>query len=424
MLFETCAGWANLWLFIFVGYSHLMMMDKSDSTFSNYSSICGSSMEELGALERNLCTSPMDLSFMDADISLPSALHNELNSSQVSGKTSEASDHCSPIPFCTLSGTSANDAAIADPSRQFLPDSFNLPFGEKMIHIKDDLLRTRNICHSETNLGVNEGTTGVSVPKVHMMDYFDINSSQGMSFKCEASPYNSPITGKSSSDAKDGTFPENASKQSLSIIQSFMSSKKEEVNVKDEKEDELLESMSMCYHSVEIIDEATIDEAAKECPSSLSRNYASSIDVGPFVDHAFVPGIQSLPSSKNQTVCIREEREDKKLSSGSMSCHSLKVTGEAVQNNPSGHWSHVDDDADICILEDISAPIHPPPSIAYGKSLVTSQRSTYSDPVHHPGNGSMRVKANDERLTFQVALQVIFMNLGLLLFLATALVRM
>ncbi|XP_043714858.1 helicase-like transcription factor CHR28 isoform X2 [Telopea speciosissima] len=360
--------------------SHPMMVDKLGLNFSEFSSMCGNSIAEFEEPERNLCTFPLEVSFMD-DTSLPNELHTEINSSQVSDKISPASYHCTTTPFCTDSNTGVNNvAAFVDTSRQFIPDSLNLPFmssnGEKTSHIKNEPEEHRlpilDICRSsEENSGTQEGTTNVSVSTVPLMDLADINSCQ---VKCEVSMY------------------------------SFISSEKKDVHVKDEKDDKVPVSKTMGY-SAEVI-----DVAASGYPSPVGIDSATRIDSGPFLGHAsreFVSGSQLLSSNKNQTVCIKEERNAKALPSGILSCHSLKLSSEAIHNNPSGCRMHLDDDddADICILEDISAPVCPLPSTAHGKSLVTSQRSTYYDPRHHTGTGSMRLKANDERLTFQVALQ-------------------
>ncbi|XP_043689070.1 helicase-like transcription factor CHR28 isoform X2 [Telopea speciosissima] len=391
------------------GTSHLMTVDKSDLNFSKFSSMCGSSTEDFGELEINLCTSPVEISFMD-DIFLPNELHTELNSNHVSDKVSEAIYNCSPTPICTDSSTGVkNVAALTGTPRQCIPDSLNLPFmlsnGENSSHIKNEAeerrLPTQNIwLRSEVNLGTQEGTTNFSGPTVPLMDLAVANSCQ---FKCEASTYSSLVRSPSS-NANDGAFLENPSSQSLHHIQSFMSSKNEEVHVKDEKDDQLPVSKSLDCSA------EGIDVAASGYASLSGTDSAAKIDLGPFMGHTsrklFVSDVQSLPSNKNQTVCIKKERNDKALSSGVSCCHSLKRTNEAIHTNPSKHRMLVDaDDADICILEDISAPVCPHPSTVHGKSLVTSKRSTYNDSLHYSGTGSMRHKANDESLTFRVALQ-------------------
>ncbi|XP_042483318.1 helicase-like transcription factor CHR28 [Macadamia integrifolia] len=393
--------------------SHLMMVDKLGLNFSEFSS---NSITEFGEPERNLGTFPVEVSFLD-NISLPIELHTELNSSQVSNKISQVSYHCTNTPLCTDSRTGVNNVAtLADTSRQFRPDSLNLPFilstGKKTSHIKNEPEEHRlpilNMCQSsEVNSGTQEVATNVSVSTVPLMDLAGINSCH---VKCEVSTYSLPVVGHPSSNANNGAFLENSSRQSLPHIQPFISSKKKEVHVKDEKDDEVPVSKTM-GHSAGVTDVA----ASGYHPSPVSIDSATRIDSGPFFGDApmelFVSGSPLLFSNKNQTVCIKEERNAKALLSGISSCHSLKLSSVAIHNYTPGRRMHLDDDddgdedADICILEDISAPVCPLPSTVHGNSLQTSQWSTYNDPHNHTGTGSMRLKANDERLTFQVALQ-------------------
>ncbi|KAF8411198.1 hypothetical protein HHK36_003742 [Tetracentron sinense] len=443
--------------------SHCTTMENSDLIYGKFSALSESSMVDLGALERNSFASPMEASFIDADTSLHNAAHTELNCDQGSDIIHEASDHCSALPFCTLSSISAENAFLVDSFREFLPDTINLPFmsssEEKAIRVKGELeeLPPWNVCStSKFNLRAQEGRTGISVPEVPMMGYTGINDCQGTNFKCEVSNFLSPISRNSSSNAADdiadnaprhflpgvqslnssnkqlvrvkddrdddmlepksmyyhseeineaistnsdpgaddGPFADKASRQSLHGIQSFTSSKKQVVRVKDEREDALLASKSTC-HSVKVI-----DEAATRNPTVTDYRLSA--------DHSskqLLPGIHSFSSSKKQIVCIKDEREDKLLPPRSMGCDPLKVTGEAVESNPSWNSFHVDDDADICILEDISDPVHPSLSLLHGKSLITSQRSAVSDPPHLTEMGGTRLKSNDERLAYRAALQ-------------------
>ncbi|XP_010278306.1 PREDICTED: helicase-like transcription factor CHR28 isoform X1 [Nelumbo nucifera] len=312
--------------------------------------------------------------------------------------------------------SSADNATL--PS-QLIPDSFVLPFvssmEENMIHIKhqmeDNLLPTQNMCQgSNINLPTQEGTTVTCIQEDSIMDCNGIDICQGMSFKGEASAYCS-ITGNSSSDAKNGAFADNASRQSLPSLQSFRSSKNEEVCMKDEREDELLVSNSIFCHSVKVLKEDTNDHNSSVSGDAGADNVHNS-DAGadnvPSVyndSRQLLPGVQPFTSIKSQSVCIKEERENILIPSEYMVHHSLKAIGEAAQSSRIGHRYHVDDDADICILEDISDPIRSTPFVAHAKPSVTATHSMYSDSIHHTGFGSPGRKANDERLTFRVALQ-------------------
>ncbi|KAF8409328.1 hypothetical protein HHK36_005403 [Tetracentron sinense] len=428
------------------------MLDKSDLIFGTCNAISGSSLVPLGALERSSCTSPMEASFMDADISLQNALHTELNCNQVSDIIGDASYHCSALPSCIQSSMGADNAFLADHSIEFLPDTFNLPFissnEEKMFCIKDEVdeLLTGNVfTGSKTNLRAQEGRRGMSVPEVTMMDYTDVNSCQGTNFKCEVD-FLSSISRNSSSNAYD--FADKAPRHLLPAIRSFMSSNKQVVRVKDERKDALLELKSPCYHSEEVINETVSDLDADDGPfaykvsrqllpgtqsfmsgkkqvvqvkdegedellaskntfhsvqvvdKAASRNPTPVTDYRQSADHAarqLLPGIQPFTSNKKQIVCIKDEGEVKLLPPRSMT--------NAVESNPLGNRPYVDDDADICILEDISDPVDSPSSVMHGKSLIMSQHSAFSDPPHLTEMGGIWLKENDERLTYRAALQ-------------------
>ncbi|KAL8460394.1 hypothetical protein ACS0TY_032071 [Phlomoides rotata] len=77
-----------------------------------------------------------------------------------------------------------------------------------------------------------------------------------------------------------------------------------------------------------------------------------------------------------------------------------------------GVWSNelepinVDDDSDVCILEDLSAPaVLSNPTALNGKLVAASQFSTSRDPNGQTVMGSSRLKPNDERVIFRVAVQ-------------------
>ncbi|KAL1537512.1 helicase-like transcription factor CHR28 isoform X4 [Salvia divinorum] len=67
---------------------------------------------------------------------------------------------------------------------------------------------------------------------------------------------------------------------------------------------------------------------------------------------------------------------------------------------------NLDDDSDLCILEDMSTPAAAPkPVTLSGKSFAASQYSTSLDPVDQMTMGHSRLKPNNERVIFQVAMQ-------------------
>ncbi|XP_010268771.1 PREDICTED: helicase-like transcription factor CHR28 isoform X2 [Nelumbo nucifera] len=344
------------------GASPYMVMEEAGLAFGKYSAICGNSMDNMGKLEEN---------------SYPSA--------------------------------SDDNATLVCSSRHFLSDSSVLQFmstvGEQ-IHTKDEtevhLLPTHNICQGST-MTTHGGRADTFVQEESIMDYAHINMSQGMGFKCEAGLYHSPITGCSSSDAKNGASSDNHSRQSLHTLQSCNVSE-EEVCIKDEREDELLSSKSTPY------DVKVLEPVPYDYHSPINRNSDASAGGEPSIhsgSRQLFSDIQLFTSSNKQTIFMKEEKENILLPSGSMNCHSVKVTGEVVHKSLSGHRAHVDDtdDADLCILEDISHPIQPYTSLVHEKPPVTTTHSMNRNSLYHTGIVNTWHRANDERLTFRVALQ-------------------
>lgn len=99
-----------------------------------------------------------------------------------------------------------------------------------------------------------------------------------------------------------------------------------------------------------------ISKRVKYCPSPVGIN-------GPSSNNAF----HSLASSERDIICI-------------------------------------EDDADLCILEDISDPRTPASVLVHGKSLVTAHSSGFNDSIN-PEMGVTRINAIDERVVFRAAVQ-------------------
>ncbi|KAK9267856.1 hypothetical protein L1049_010293 [Liquidambar formosana] len=411
--------------------SHSLVMGNSDVNLVNYGVLSENSIETLGSPEKNSCTS-MEISSYNAPRSEPSIC-------QVSDVTCETSDHFSAMQYSMC----ASAAQFADPSRQYFSDGFTqfMPSNEEMtLNIKDEEeeFSTGNACLdtkiiSETQLG----RTGKYVHNVSMIDYSDI---EGPRF--EDSNYFSSFNEKYFSNASGRPIDDLTSTPST-CTQSYMSSQKQEVCIKDERNNELVAPKS----SVEGIDEAgyrffTNKESKNSLPgvslslsskkhvvhikdekedvylASKRARYSQDInddtcsrnltDGGSLDVHASEQSSsprQQSTLSKKQLGSVKDERECTLIQPKSMGSLVSKFSPESSQSNSSDHRSHVDDDTDVCILEDISVPPRSNPSAVHVNSLVPSQRSTFIDPLLHMGVGGMRLKANDERLIFRVALQ-------------------
>lgn len=119
----------------------------------------------------------------------------------------------------------------------------------------------------------------------------------------------------------------------------------------------------------------------------------------------------SSTSMKQQFGCANLERGEKRRFLKVNGSRLSTITHQGIQRNSLNQRSHSEDDDDLCILEDISAPAKANPC-ANGKSLVVLQRTTITDSFA-PADvgqkrfevGQTRPKLNDEHVIYQVALQ-------------------
>uniref|UniRef100_A0A7N0TJC4 Helicase-like transcription factor CHR28 n=1 Tax=Kalanchoe fedtschenkoi TaxID=63787 RepID=A0A7N0TJC4_KALFE len=100
---------------------------------------------------------------------------------------------------------------------------------------------------------------------------------------------------------------------------------------------------------------------------------------------------------------MKFQREGKNFMLNSAGHHSSQVFSESIQSTSTNMKYRVDDDNDVCIIEDISKPPRPHPLVVTTRYVNPTQRT--ADSIPHTGPGETRLKVNDERLIFRVALQ-------------------
>eukprot|EP00268_Persea_americana_P048356 TRINITY_DN5101_c0_g1_i2.p1 TRINITY_DN5101_c0_g1~~TRINITY_DN5101_c0_g1_i2.p1 ORF type:complete len:1056 (+),score=215.09 TRINITY_DN5101_c0_g1_i2:242-3409(+) len=327
---------------------------ETESGFS-YGTVDARGMADLQAQQRNLCTYPQ-ASIFKSDVSLPVSPHSELDNGHLTSMERGASAHCSPMSLCRGLSSDDFDASFADHDLgQFFPGTYHHPSvlndEQTMAYIKNEendlLFIPHTLCSSsEMNLGVQEGIVSVSQSANHNT--------------------NADVCLPNGQCAELNSYQDTISKF----------------------------------------------EASGHCsPVSFSRNYASSINGRISADHAsgdLLPAHQTSISHKNNMACRKDgkdERGNELIASYSTFNHSGKGIDESVEKSLSRDESYDDSDADICIVEEMSNPRHRPLMAEHGKSYGTSQRFTFSEPLHYPGVGGFRLKESDERLTFHAALQ-------------------
>ncbi|KAK4340576.1 hypothetical protein RND71_039077 [Anisodus tanguticus] len=119
----------------------------------------------------------------------------------------------------------------------------------------------------------------------------------------------------------------------------------------------------------------------------------------------------SSTSVKQQFGCAKLEKGEKRVFLKVNGSRLSTITHQGIKRSSLNQRSHSEDDDDLCILEDISAPAKTNPC-ANGKSLVALQRTTITDsfaPAEvgqmRPEVGQMRPKSNDELVIYRAALQ-------------------
>lgn len=215
------------------------------------------------------------------------------------------------------------------------------------------------------------------------------------------------LSGYSISDAEIG-LPQLASAQ---FQQGYPSDIK--LHTKDESPDSSLGDVSItdldAPLSNELIsdynysDDASLmsESSTESSPMPSSRSSSSDhVSIGVLnPKESLVSGFDTTWPSKPK-LFLKDERVDKVF----QPAHKPKGGGIAGQKTPPMRGVSTEDDADICILDDISDPACPPSASLRSKLHFMSQRPEFSDTRYH-GIGGMGLRQDDERLTFQLALQ-------------------
>ncbi|EXC53897.1 SMARCA3-like protein 2 [Morus notabilis] len=281
---------------------------------------------------------------------------------------------------------------------------------------------------SSTKMKLNGhfGENGKSSLGFSTSNYMDI---EGCHYGYEGNDY-VPSMGCSWFDADGCPVDDKAVMQPWGCAQSYICS---EENVKDEKPEEVVAPSISMWHSVDVIDEAVSREHSysadnksfgedlrssffgissslsgqktehqmddkedhvtykKVCRSPDNINgrltmYNSNGNLKIDASEQYMPFAQPFSSIGNQSMCVMGPRIS-------------KVSPESSHSNFS-EKSVVEDDSDICIIEDISHPAPSNQSLVPRNMLVTSQSSAISD--NYVNVGGMRFKAKDERLILRL----------------------
>ncbi|PON71009.1 Cdk-activating kinase assembly factor [Parasponia andersonii] len=285
---------------------------------------------------------------------------------------------------------------------------------------------TESACSStKMNLNGHVGRFGNSQMGVSTSNYLDV---EGWNYGYESNDYVPSLF-----DANSYPIDEKVPMQPLSSAQSYMCG---EEGVKNEKPEEMFAPSRSTWHSFDIFGKAVSREHScsadnnmfsKDSRSlfSISSSSLSTRKIEPLMDlkeDKIVPSMKLCHSQNYINISSTSPKNIGNLSLNaqgqyipfaqpftlsnnqplSVGSHVSKVSPESSQSNFS-EKSVVEDDSDVCIIEDIShpAPVPAPSnrSLAFRNTDVTSYHSTSSD--NYMGVGG-RFKAKDERVILRL----------------------
>ncbi|KAB2078088.1 hypothetical protein ES319_A06G137700v1 [Gossypium barbadense] len=434
---QTSSASFKEWSAICQGTSYRERVEiPSCSTASSFSEIDGNHVLDHGDnLRFDLVDDKTSSLFMNTreEFGYKNALHSPADEN--TNLIFDQYDPCSVIS-CYMNG---DDAYFADSSMQHSPGSLNFMFDESK---EGEVVEfpTESACSSSRIIFNSQGEIdNRSVSQLSMNGFSDVKKHH---FEGEGNGHVLPAYGKFSYTANDGLFDDKGSLQPFTHSQPCISNNKQAVYGKNE-DNKLITSGNIFSHSAEPLDEASWRKSTNRVAESLSLDEASkqSSDIYPSISNQdfvvngkdahhynhdinlnvssqsffserhlnltspeqYFSGAYPITSSKMQLGCFQDERENKFIPSRSMGLS--KVSPESIHSSSSDCRSHVDDDPDICILEDISQPARSNKSLVLVKKTSSLPNTTSSTQLHNPGIGGIRLKGNDEQLIFRVALQ-------------------
>ncbi|RZS08048.1 hypothetical protein BHM03_00038979 [Ensete ventricosum] len=164
------------------------------------------------------------------------------------------------------------------------------------------------------------------------------------------------------------------------------------------------------------VEQNYLDDVSLKSESSIDSSPLPSTGNSIF-DDAHIPAVDaslkwfphSFPNlhNKRQKTSTKTGREELVQESHYIQHNSLKHSDDDLNVSSTVSCISVeDDDAGICILDDVSNFAHPLPPPVIVKNHTMLEQSGYIQ-TYQPRLGGTRLKADDERLTLRLALQVL-----------------
>ncbi|XVF25859.1 hypothetical protein REPUB_Repub13aG0250200 [Reevesia pubescens] len=398
---------------------HSPSVENTNLIFYHYGDFLTNTVETLEAPENKVAKS-MEFSSFDADMTSQNVTSNESTICHGSDIVSDVSDPCSVIPHYM----NGDDGYFADSSTNHWPGPLNFMYEESK---EGELVEfpSESACSSSRIIfNAQGGTNNRSVSQLSMTGFSDVKQQH---FVGEGNGHVLPACGNLSNVANDALFDDKGSVQPFNHSQPCISNNKQAVSLKNE-DNKLITSGNIFFRSAEVLDQAiwrkstnrvddslSVDEDSKQSLSDISPSISNQdfmfngkdshhdIKLNDSSQSSLSGGHLNLTSSeqyfssthpitltKMQLGCFGAARESKLISSRSIGLS--KVSPESIHSNSSDCRSHVDDDPDICILEDISQPTHSNQSLVLVNKTSSLPSTTFSSPLQSAGMGGVKLK--------------------------------
>ncbi|XVF27686.1 hypothetical protein REPUB_Repub14bG0130200 [Reevesia pubescens] len=408
---------------------HSPAVENVNSIFGHYGDFATNTLETLEAPVNKVARS-MEFSSFDGDMTSHIVTSNDSTICHGSDIVSDVSEPCSVISHY-ING---------DDAMHYWPSSINFMFEESNEGEVGEF-PTDSACSSDRIIfNAWGGIDNRSVSQLSMADFCDVKQ---QNFEAEGNGYVLPACGNLSYTANDGLLDDEGSVQPFNLFQPCISNNTQAVCVKNE-DNKVITSGNIFCHSAEALEEAnwrkstnrvddslSVDEDLKQSLSDISpsisnpeyvvngqdgHHYRQDINLNVSSHSSLVGGHFNLTSSEqyfssahpitSTKMLLRRFGDEKKSKLIPLKSLGLsKVSPESIHSNSSDCRSHVEDDPDICILEDISQPARSNQSMVLVKKTHSLPNTAFSNPLHNSAMGGIKLKGNDERLIFQVAMQ-------------------
>lgn len=363
-----------------------------DLRIGSLNAMFGNNMENPEITGNNIPASTGEVPFIDVGMSFSDLRPSEVYGNQVSEMHRDYGTRYTDQYYCEHSSAIAsNDTSTV--AKNLMPHHF----GSLYMESKEEQTACMNNRFKDNKIKqeAEESVSAVSATRnASEIEFSNTSNCQGTSFKYEDSSHYSSSGIETSCD--DGSSSSDCSKKLFPDRQSFVPRKKEMFDNEDDFREKFHESKRISYHSLNAISKAS--------GSTVYTSMGSGLEEGLYADlssNQFISDARSQTSTKHFDVSVKDERKAEFILPRNASSHHTNVNG-IVKSNSSVYSSSIDDEADLCILEDLSAPRTVPPMRIQGESLT--QRPVV-DPLYSMGMEVARIKSIDERITLRVALQ-------------------